>query len=329
MGNLQLFDLGTGSARTFPLAGVNAHAVAANPARPAILVTFGQDSPVATVTDTKDGSQLAVLKCPDGIWGSGHGAFSTKGDRLYVPEFPKEKTREGSVAVYDTANWKLERRYASGAVQPSDILLLADGETLAVGHYGQVQDNAPMRGGSLVFINAASGKQIRKVDAADSLHSLCHIARDSRDRLVVSTRAWVTHGKNPDGSWNEDHYPTPLMFSGAGAADWQERFPEKFREKMRFNFSLYIDEPGERVFVVHVTSGILSVWSLGDGRLLKEINFDGEKLMGVARAGAAIVVNCMSNKLFVLDGKSLRRIDTVNLAAAGLGPGPHLTYLPA
>jgi hypothetical protein len=98
---------------------------------------------------------------------------------------------------------------------------------------------------------------------------------------------------------------------------------------MRLNFSLYVDEPGERVFVVHIMSGALSVWSLGDGRLLKEIDFGGEKLMGIARVGGAIMVNSMANKLFVLDGKSLRRIETVNLAAAGLGPGPHLTYLPA
>jgi uncharacterized protein len=144
----------------------------------------------------------------------GHGAFSEDGRLLYVSENDIANGR-GVIGMYDVnAGYKRVGEFSSHGVGPHEIILLSDGETLAVANGGI--DTIPDSGRealnlesmqpSLVFVNSRSGALIAKHQLAPeaSRLSIRHLAADSAGRV------WF------GGQWEGDPSASPELVGCAG-----------------------------------------------------------------------------------------------------------------
>lgn len=119
----------------------------------------------------------------------GHGAFSNDGRLLYVSENDIPGAR-GVVGIYDVAaGYKKIGEHFSHGVGPHEIILLADGKTLAIANGGldtvpefdRIDINRDSMQPSLTFIDAATGVLRAKHVLPDALKQLSirHIAADA------------------------------------------------------------------------------------------------------------------------------------------------------
>jgi hypothetical protein len=144
----------------------------------------------------------------------GHGSFSTDGRLLYASENDIEGER-GVIGVYEVAKgYKKIGEHPSYGVGPHEILLLADGKTIAVGNGGI--DTMPGAGRenlniesmepSLAFVDAESGRLIAKHAMGGDLKSLSirHVTQDAKGLV------WF------GGQWEGSPSETPQIIGSAG-----------------------------------------------------------------------------------------------------------------
>ncbi len=150
----------------------------------------------------------------DGRHYFGHGSFSRDGRLLYASENDID-TGMGVIGIYDVASgFKKIGEHPSYGTGPHEIMLLADGRTIAVGNGGI--DTVPDAGRenlnvdemepSLAFVDAVTGKLIAKHDMTGELQSLSirHVTQDA------SGLVWF--GAQWEGSPSE----TPQLVGSAG-----------------------------------------------------------------------------------------------------------------
>lgn len=144
----------------------------------------------------------------------GHGGFSQDGRLLYASEADVEGER-GLIGIYDVGRgYKKIGEHQSYGVGPHEIMLLADGKTIAVGNGGL--DTVPDAGRenlnvdtmepSLAFVDAESGKLVAKHAMSGDLKSLSirHVTQD-KTGLV-----WF------GGQWEGSPSETPQIVGSAG-----------------------------------------------------------------------------------------------------------------
>jgi hypothetical protein len=158
----------------------------------------------------------AVFEPPQDRHFYGHGVFSPDGRLLYATENDFEAGR-GVLGVYDaTDGFRRIGELDSHGVGPHDVIMLADGVTLAVANGGidthpasgrEKLNLATMRP-SLVFIDSRSGDLLTLHELDNSLHKLSirHICADA------SGRVWF------GGQW-EDAIETAPELVGWGSRD--------------------------------------------------------------------------------------------------------------
>ncbi|MDW6025547.1 DUF1513 domain-containing protein [Mesorhizobium sp. BAC0120] len=119
----------------------------------------------------------------------GHGAFSPDGKLLYATENDYENAA-GMIGVYDAADgFRRVGEFPTHGMDPHEVLLLADGRTLAVANggvethpdYGRAELNITTMQPSLVFLDRETGDLREKHRLAPELHqlSLHHLAEDA------------------------------------------------------------------------------------------------------------------------------------------------------
>jgi uncharacterized protein len=147
----------------------------------------------------------------------GHGSFSQDGRLLYASE-NDIATGQGVIGVYDVArDFKKIGEHPTYGVGPHEIMLLADGKTIAAGNGGL--DTTPDAGRenlnvdtmepSLAFIEAESGKLIAKHAMTGDLKSLSirHVTQD------VTGLVWF------GGQWEGSPSETPPQLVGSAGPD--------------------------------------------------------------------------------------------------------------
>jgi hypothetical protein len=150
----------------------------------------------------------------DGRHYFGHGGFSQDGRLLYASEADIEGER-GLIGIYDVERgYKKIGEHPSYGVGPHEIMLLADGKTIAVGNGGldTVPDasrenlNVDTMEPSLAFLDAVSGKLIAKHAMSGDLKSLSirHVTQDKTGLI------WF------GGQWEGSPSETPQIVGSAG-----------------------------------------------------------------------------------------------------------------
>jgi len=142
------------------------HDIAFDPASGRAVVFARQPGVLALVFDPagREGPQ-AIASAP-GRHFFGHGAFSLGGKLLFATENDFEAAR-GVIGVYDaTGGFGRLGEFPSGGVGPHELLLLPDGETLAVANggvethpdWGRAELNLHAMRPSLAFVHAGTGE---------------------------------------------------------------------------------------------------------------------------------------------------------------------------
>jgi hypothetical protein len=152
-----------------------------------------------------------VFTASEGRHYYGHGSFSRDGRLLYASENDIEGAR-GVIGIYDVAKgYKKIGEHPSYGVGPHEILLLADGKTIAVGNGGidtidRIALNLDTMEPSLAFVDAESGKLLAKHALKGDLKSLSirHVTQDAAGLV------WF------GGQWNGSPSETPQIVGSAG-----------------------------------------------------------------------------------------------------------------
>lgn len=147
----------------------------------------------------------------------GHGAFSHDGRLLYASE-NDIATGMGVIGIYDVERrFKKLGEHSTFGMGPHEIMLLADGKTIAVGNGGL--DTTPDGGRenlnvdsmqpSLTFVDAESGKLVAKHEMTGDLKSLSirHVTQD------VKGVVWF------GGQWEGNPSETPPQIVGSAGSD--------------------------------------------------------------------------------------------------------------
>jgi hypothetical protein len=125
----------------------------------------------------------------------GHGAFSPDGRLLYATENEFEKAR-GVIGVYDaTDNWRRVAEFDTGGMDPHEMRLMPDGNTLVVANGGILthpdypQENLDIGGmdPSLAYIDRREGRLVEKHHLPAELRQLSiHHLAVARDGTVFA-----------------------------------------------------------------------------------------------------------------------------------------------
>jgi hypothetical protein len=147
----------------------------------------------------------------------GHGVFSPDGRLLWATEHDNE-TRQGLLGVYSaTQGYKRIGELKTFGIGPHEVILLADGRTLAVANGGietHIETNGTGREKlnldtmmpSLAFIDSATGDLVAQHNQVSDLHKLSirHIAADARGEVWFGAQ------------WEGDAEETPELVGFAG-----------------------------------------------------------------------------------------------------------------
>jgi uncharacterized protein len=199
--------------REVPLSG-RGHDIAIHRPSGRVAVFARRPGTFAVAFDLRSATPPHIFTASEGRHYYGHGAFSGDGRLLYASENDIEGER-GVIGVYDVARgYKKIGEHSSYGVGPHEILLLADGKTLAVGNggldtvpnAGRVNLNLDSMEPSLALVDAASGKLIAKHALTGDLKSLSirHVTEDAAGLI------WF------GGQWEGAPSETPQIVGSAG-----------------------------------------------------------------------------------------------------------------
>ncbi|HET7409882.1 MAG TPA: DUF1513 domain-containing protein [Paracoccaceae bacterium] len=266
-GGFRLIGLDAGGAALFDLALPDrGHAAAAHPDRAEAVFFARRPGTYALVVDCGAGRIAAELRAPEGRHFYGHGAFSADGATLYTTE-NDYAAGEGRVGIWDAgAGYRRLGEVASGGVGPHEMLLMPDGETLAVANggilthpdSGREKLNIPTMAPNLAYLRTRDGALLETVEPAPELrlNSLRHLAV-APDGLVAIAAQW--QGVPEDG--------VPLLaLHGRGRPGlvWAEADPLSLRAMEGYAGSVAFDGAGRMAAITGPRGGLLLAWD-GEG----------------------------------------------------------------
>lgn len=155
------------------------HGAAVSPDRATAVVFARRPGAFALVLDVAGRRAAASFAPPSGRHFYGHGAFSADGRLLYATENDYDAAR-GVVGVYETSGWRRVGEFETHGVGPHEMLLMADGRTLAVANGGiETHPETPRRklnlatmAPSLAYLDSRTGDLLERVEAPASLQRL-------------------------------------------------------------------------------------------------------------------------------------------------------------
>lgn len=176
-----------------PLRG---HGVTIHPRKPATAVVFARrPGNQCFAVDWRQWRISATFDALPGHGFSGHGVFSADGSVLYCAEMD-HKTGAGTITVRDGRDYRILRPFSSGGVEPHDLRLLADGETLVVANgciltrpeTGRKKLNLATMHSNLTLLNTATGQIQASYTAPWPQASLRHLALGRDGTLAIAVQ---------------------------------------------------------------------------------------------------------------------------------------------
>lgn len=243
------------------------HAAAAHPGRAEAVFFARRPGTYALVVDCGAGRVSAELVAPGGRHFYGHGAFSADGAALFTTENDFVRG-EGRIGVWDAAaGYARLGDVPSGGIGPHEIVLMPDGETLAVANgglrthpdSGREKLNIPTMAPNLTYLRAADGALVRTIEPTDELrlNSLRHLAV-APDGTVAVAAQW--EGVPEDG--------VPLLAlhrPGEPALRYADADPLALRAMRGYAGSVAFDGAGRQAAITGPRGGLLLAWDRDGG----------------------------------------------------------------
>ncbi|KWT69435.1 putative exported protein [Hyphomicrobium sulfonivorans] len=187
-----------------PLEG-RGHDIALDHASGRAVVFARRPGTFALSFDIHDRKPPSVFTTPANRHFYGHGVFSRDGRLLYATEHDND-TRDGLIGVYDVAGgFRRIGEFPSYGIGPHEVILLADGTTLAIANggiethveTGREKLNLSSMEPSLAFVDCRNGRLLAQHKQSAELHrlSIRHLAQDARGTVWFGCQ-W--EGENVD-----------------------------------------------------------------------------------------------------------------------------------
>ena len=278
-----LTGLTAGGRRAFdlPLPG-RGHSFAVQPGGHTAVHFARRPGRFALVIDLVEGSVTRRIETPIDRHFYGHGVFSRDGARLYATENDFGAKR-GVIGVYDAEHgYRRLGELPSHGVGPHEIALLSDCETLVVANGGiathpdlpRVMLNLPTMAPSLCHVDRHSGRLLKELTLAPTLHrlSIRHLAVGPGDTVVVATQY---EGPAADlvplvALHRGDGRRPASAGAGAGAGDDRLRLltaPRRVLRSMKHYCGSVCFDPSGRAIAVSAPRGnLITIWDADTGR---------------------------------------------------------------
>ncbi|MEM7506752.1 MAG: DUF1513 domain-containing protein [Pseudomonadota bacterium] len=243
------------------------HAAAAHPERAEIVAFARRPGTFALVVDCVSGTLRARLDAPLGHHFYGHGVFSPDGALLFTTENAYE-TGAGRLGVWDAASgYKRIGVISSGGIGPHDVVLLPDGQTLAVANggirthpaSGREKLNLSSMRPNLAYLRLRDGGLIEQVELPDDLqeNSIRHLAV-APDGLIALALQW--QGDSADG--------VPLLAfhrQGDGSVRLADAPVHSLAAMQGYAGSVAFDRHGVRAAITSPRGGRVMAWNIDGG----------------------------------------------------------------
>lgn len=178
--------------REIPLSA-RAHDVTVDPATGRAVVFARRPGAFALAFDVAGARPPELFAPPPDRHFYGHGVFARDGRLVYATEHDVD-TGDGVIGVYDAnGGWRRVGEFPSYGIGPHELILLADGRTLAIANGGFGSDPATGRESidiagmepNLAFVDVATGALAARhgLPAEINLLSLRHLAADARGQV--------------------------------------------------------------------------------------------------------------------------------------------------
>ncbi len=252
-------------------------------------VAFGrQPGFFAQAFSLTDGAPQGLLPLPEGRHYFGHGVFSLDATRLYATENDYEAGR-GVLGVYDArsgAGWQRLTEFDTAGIGPHEVVLMPDGRTLCVANggllthpdFGKTSLNLTTMRPSLVYLDAADGRLLEKVELPPALFQLSirHLVVDAAGAVWFACQHEGPATQQPPLVGRHRRGAAPELFSGP---------PQVLRSLRNYLGSIAIDTERGIVATSSPVGGHIAYWSTADGRCLgATARADG---CGIASLGTA------------------------------------------
>jgi len=246
------------------------HGFARRPGQADEIVAFARrPGSFMIVADRRDGCVLHEVAAAENRRFCGHGAFDGTGRLLYATELEHD-TGDGILGIYDaTAGYSRVGEVRSGGLDPHEIRLLPDGETLVVANGGILTDpdapgiklNIDEMESSLAWLRARDGALLGTARLPRELFqlSLRHLAI-----APDATVAVVMQYEGPSG----DLVPL-LALHRPGAALETVALPDRLLGRLRnYCGSAAFDATGRILATTSPVGGVAVLWDVREGRCL-------------------------------------------------------------
>lgn len=268
--------------RTLPGRG---HGLARSPDGRVAVAVGRRPGHFAVVVALDDGRPLATLAPRQGCVFCGHGLFSRDG-RLFLASETDWAGERGLIGLYETTGWRRVGEWASGGLDPHDLVLSPDGRRLVVANGGLLTDpdapgtvlNLDRMESSLVVLDMADGAPLAKAVLPQALHQLSirHLA-GTRDGAV----AFAMQYQGPP----QDAVPMVGLLAPDGRLTLLDLPASDLRALHQYCGSAAVDPSGTIIAVASPRGGLVALWQAASGRYLGRC--DLPDVCGLAGGGAA------------------------------------------
>ncbi|WP_033534594.1 DUF1513 domain-containing protein [Bordetella trematum] len=199
----------------------------------------------------------------------GHGVYLPGGQLMVATENDYEAGR-GVLGIYDVSG--APRRigeFDTGGIGPHEVILMPDGKTLCVANggilthpdYGKLELNLDSMQPSLVYLDAATGDLLERVELARAWHrlSIRHLALAADGAVWFGCQHMGPAGERPALVGRHRRGQAPQLFEGSA---------EALRGMRNYVGSVAADARGEVIATSSPVGGQVLYWDAASGRLL-------------------------------------------------------------
>nr|WP_235816994.1 DUF1513 domain-containing protein [Bordetella ansorpii] len=247
------------------------HSFALDPARGRAVVFGRQPGFFAVAFDVTGRRPPQPLQAAEGRHFYGHGVFLPDGKRVLATENDYERGR-AVLGVYDASPGGQYRRLGEFDVDgmgSHEVVLLPDGKTLCVANggilthpdYGKLELNLDSMRPSLVYLDAADGRIIEKVELDASLHQLSirHLGLAGDGAVWFGCQHVGPESEQPALVGRHRRGHTPELYPGPA---------EVLRDMRHYIGTVAADASGRIMATSSPVGGQVMYWDADSGRYL-------------------------------------------------------------
>lgn len=223
----------------------------------------------AVVFDLQTRAKVGHIDSAPGRHFYGHGVFSADGTRLLATENDYDNAA-GKIGIYDTRDrFRRLGEWDSQGLEPHEILLMPDGDRLAVANggirthpdSGRDKLNLADMVSSVALLDAHDGTCLAAASPPGDLHqlSLRHLAAAPDGRLAIAIQYQGASG---------DQVPLLATWDGNGALAFMDDGEAVLTAMRNYCGSVAVDAAGEIVALTSAPGSLATFWRLRDLSLL-------------------------------------------------------------